>query len=168
MPLVPATSLMNIINTPIMVVMTHARNNTLDWAIWRLSDQFKFSLSATSKCLPQIHASYMYAVININYSHVLGTWWIILYKSMPYMDPHTSFPQISVTQVPLQPPCTFANVDHTYSLTSLHAIVMAFGQQPPVMSKLKNLHRQKWRPYKVRWLSFQHIREKGWEKWPTQ
>jgi len=55
---------------------------------------------------------------------------------------HTRFPQISVSQVPLHPPCMFANVDHTYKL----AIVMAFSQQPSVMSKL---NRQKWRPYKV-------------------
>jgi len=46
---------MNVINTPIMAVMTDACNNTLDWdcsqcrAIWMPSDQFKFSLPATSK-----------------------------------------------------------------------------------------------------------------------
>lgn len=95
MPLVPATSLMNITNTPVMVVMTHARNNTLDWAIWRLSDQFKLPLlNVCPRFMPHT------CTLLLTYSHLLGTWWIIFYKLMPYMDPHTSFPKFQSHKYP--------------------------------------------------------------------
>jgi len=59
----------------------------------------------------------MYTVIYSRISYMIN--YILQVDALYGSIKHTSFPQISVTHVPLQPPCMFANVDHTYSFTSL-------------------------------------------------